>query len=93
MAWLFILLLLTVFAERRAAELDFNDDNGLVIQNGEADEGDEVLTKLLLVNDLILPIVPGAGTLNREHPQLLVVVAQSLLAVRGLESRAPPSFS
>ena len=93
MAWLFVLLLLTVFAERRAAEWDFNDDTGVVVQNEEAVEGEELLTKLLLVNDVVLPVVPEAVGLQREQPTLLVVVAHSLLAVRGLESRAPPASS
>jgi hypothetical protein len=91
LAWAFVLLVLTVFVERRVAESDF-DDSTLTFQNDEAVEGEEILNKLLLANDVVVPIAPAASRLDGETPVLLTPTAISLLAVRGLESRAPPSL-
>jgi len=90
LTWLFIVLVLVVFAERRAAEWDFNDDTGVVLQNDDAVEGEELLNKLLLANDVVIPIAPEAVGLAGEQPILLSATSLSLLAVRGLESRGPP---
>ena len=92
MAWAFVLLVLAVFVERRVAESDFDDDAGVVVQNDEAVEGEEILTKLLVANDVVIPIAPEATRLDGERPVLLTATALSLLAVRGLESRAPPAL-
>ena len=92
-AWLFVLLVLTVFVEHRVAESDFDDDAGVVMQNDEAVEGEEILNKLLILNDVVIPIAPKVVALHRERPMLLVATALSLLVVRGLESRAPPALS
>jgi hypothetical protein len=89
--WVFVLLVLAVFVERRVAESDFDDDNGVVVQNDEAVEGEEILTKLLLANDVVIPILPAATAFRGERPVLLTATEISLLAVRGLESRAPPA--
>jgi hypothetical protein len=91
MAVLFLLLVLNVFVEHRIAEIDWADDDGVVIQNDEAVEGEEILNKLILANDLVMPYVPEAVPLDGERPVLLTVTALSLLTVRGLESRAPPA--
>jgi hypothetical protein len=93
MVWIFVLLVLAVFVERRVAESDFDDDAGVVLQNDEAVEGEEILNKLLIANDVVIPIAPKATALEGERPVLLGVTALSLLAVRGLESRAPPALS
>ena len=90
-AWLFVLLLLTVFVEHRVADTDLDDDVGVVVQNDEAVEGEEILSKLVLANDLVVPFVPQVAALQRERPLLLSATAVSLLVVRGLESRAPPA--
>ena len=92
-AWLFVFLVLTVFVEHRVADSDFDDDAGVVMQNDEAVEGEEILNKLLIANDVVIPIAPKATALEGERPVLLSATALSLLAVRGLESRAPPSAS
>jgi hypothetical protein len=89
--WLFVFLVLTVFVERRVAESDFDDDAGVVMQNDEAVEGEEILTMLLVANDVVIPIAPQAAPLETERPVLLSATALSLLVVRGLESRAPPA--
>jgi hypothetical protein len=93
MAWIFVLLVLAVFVEHRVAESDFDDDAGVVMQNDEAVEGEEILNKLLIANDVVIPIVPEITRLDGERPVQLVATALSLLVVRGLESRAPPSLS
>ena len=92
MAWLFVFLVLMVFVEGRVAESDFDDDDGIVLQNDEAVEGEEILQRLIVVNDVVIPIVEVAQPLEGERPVLLEATALSLLAVRGLESRAPPAF-
>ena len=92
-AWLFVLLVLTVFVEHRVAESDFDDDAGVVMQNDEAVEGEEILMMLLATNDVAIPIAPKIARLPGERPVLLVATTLSLLAVRGLESRAPPALS
>src|SRR5262249_17491489 len=78
-AWVFVLLVLAVFVERRMAESDFDDDNGVVVQNDEAVEGEEILTKLLVANDVTVPIAPEATALDGERPVLLAPTALSLL--------------
>src|ERR1051326_512030 len=92
MAWVFLLLVLTVFVEGRVAESDFDDDGGIVLQNDEAVEGEEIFQKLLVANDVVIPIAPEAAPLEGERPDLLAVTTVSLLAMRGLESRAPPAL-
>ena len=90
-AGLFILLVLNVFVEHRMAESDWDDDAGVVMQNDEAVEGEEVFSKLILANDLVMPYVPQVVALEGERPVLLAATGLSLLTVRGLESRAPPA--
>ena len=90
-AWLFVLLVFMVFVEHRVADTDLDDDIGVVMQNDEAVEGEEILSKLVLANDLVVPYVPQVSALQRERPLLLGATAVSLLVVRGLESRAPPA--
>jgi hypothetical protein len=93
-ALLFMLLVLMVFVEHRMAERDWADDAGVVLQNDEAVEGEEIFNKLILANDGVVPHVPHVAPLQRERPALLAATTFSLLCVRGLESRAPPaSFS
>ena len=52
-----------------------------------------ILMMLLATNDVAIPIAPKIARLPGERPVLLVATALSLLAVRGLESRAPPALS
>jgi hypothetical protein len=90
MAWVFVLLVLMVFVEGRVAESDFDDDDGIVLQNDEAVEGEEILQKLIVANDVVIPIAYEATPLEGGRPVLLVVTTLSLLVVRGFGSRAPP---
>jgi hypothetical protein len=92
-AWLFVLLVLTVFVEHRVAVFDGDDSAERLLQNDEAVEGEEILNKLILANDVAVPLVVHVAPLQRERPALLTVTTRSLLAVRGLESRAPPAVS
>src|SRR5947207_3181888 len=88
--WLFVFLVLGVFVEHRVAETDFDDDAGVVMQNDEAVEGEEILTKLLIANDVVIPIAPKAAAFHGEGPVLRSATGRSLLIVRGVGSRAPP---
>ena len=90
LAWVFLFLVLAVFVEHRVAETDFDDDAGVVMQNDEAVEGEEILTKLLIANDVVIPIAPKAAAFHGEGPVLRSATGRSLLIVRGLGSRAPP---
>jgi hypothetical protein len=91
MAWAFVILVLTVFVERRVAESDFDEGPGVSLENDEAVEGEEILQKLVAANDVIIPIVETARPLESERPPVAVAAPLSLQIVRGLESRAPPS--
>ncbi len=93
LAVVFTLLVLNVFVEHRIAEIDWEDDNGVVMQNDEAVEGEEIFNKLILANDGVVPYVPDVAPLQGEHPVVCTVATHSLLVVRGLESRAPPTGS
>ena len=93
MAWAFVLLVLATFVEGRVAESDFDDDIGVVLQNDEAVEGEEILQMLIAANDVVIPIAEEAKPLEGERPILLAATDVSLLVVRGLESRAPPTSS
>lgn len=55
---LFLGLVLTVSAERRAAEVDFNDDFGERLENGDVVDGEELLGRLLLEDDVTMPAAP-----------------------------------
>ena len=88
---MFVVLVLVVLIEHRVAENDFNDDDGVVIQNDEAVEGEELLGKLLAANDSIIVILLEAAPLPGARPLIRSATPLSLRIVRGLEPRAPPS--
>jgi len=90
---LLVLILATTALERRLAETDFNDDFGCFIQNTDSVDGEDILSRLVLLNDLVLPEAPSdAGTavalVAVDEPD---VVAGPELATPG--SRAPPSVT
>src|SRR5438105_15184951 len=89
-AWLFLVLVFTVTVQHRVAVFEVDESPDLVLTNDEDVEGEELLTRLIVVNDVVLPILPQVTPLEGERPPVLVATALSLLAVRGLESRAPP---
>ena len=55
---LFLTLVLMIFAQRQVAEIDFNDDDGWVVQNADLVDGDEFLGRLLLADDVAMPEAP-----------------------------------
>ena len=59
-AWLFLGLLAFVLVHHHVAQLDFNDndDSGYLIENDEALDGDEILSRLILADDLLTPQAP-----------------------------------
>src|SRR5258706_13832248 len=85
LACFFILLLFIAVAERRVAELDFNEDIGLSLENDDQLEGDQVLTKLLVFNNVVMPFAPEARTLPDTKPPHPIAPPEPLLAVRWLE--------
>jgi len=83
-------LVLLTSAERRLAYLDFNSDSGVRIENNEKPDGDEIINRLIFVDDAAEPIVPTVG--ETSHAAFIPVesCARSLTTVRLSESRAPP---
>lgn len=83
-------LVLLAFAERRLAYLDFNSAAGVRIENNEKPDGDEIINRLIFVDDAAEPIAPRIG--DACHAALITVAscARSLTTVRLSESRAPP---
>jgi hypothetical protein len=88
---LFVLLVITVSAERRLGELKFDWSGAERIENDEAPEADEILKRLILLDDTVLPSVPPvavafvAGFLSPEPCSLCLFVG------RPSNPRAPPS--
>jgi len=90
---LLVLILATTALERRVAEADFNDDYGCFVQNSDSVDGEEVLSRLIVFNNVALPEAPSdAGSVVAlvavDEPD---AVAGPELAVPG--SRAPPSVT
>ena len=83
-------LVLLTFAERRLAELDFDSSGVVRIENNEKPDGDEILNRLVLVDDTTEPVAPKVG--DACHAALIPVEScpRSLITVRLSESRAPP---
>jgi len=90
LAALLCALVLLTFAEHRLAELDFNSTGVVRIENNEKPDGDEILNRLVFVDDATEAIAPKAG--DACHAALIPVESgtQSLITVRLSESRAPP---
>ena len=90
LAILLCALVLLTSAERRLAYLDFNSAGGVRIENNEKPDGDEILNRLLLVDDTTEPVAPNVG--EACHAALIPVEScpRSLIIVRLSESRAPP---
>ena len=83
-------LVLLTFAERRLAYLDFNSDGGVRLENNDKPEGDEIINRLIFVDDAAEFIVPGVGEACHAAPSPVESCARSLITVRLSESRAPP---
>ncbi len=83
-------LVLLASAERRLAYLDFNSDGGVQISNNEKPDGDEILNRLVFIDDTTEAVAPKVG--DACHAAVIPVdsCARSLTTVRLSESRAPP---
>jgi hypothetical protein len=83
-------LVLLTFAERRLAELDFNSTAVVLIENNEKPDGDEILNRLIFVDDAAEPIASTVGDVC--HAAVIPVEScpRSLITVQLSESRAPP---
>ncbi len=90
---LLIIILLATHVERRVAEADFNDDYYYAWTNADTVDGEEILSRLILLNDTVLPEAPrDAG------PLVALVSVDKPDVVDALElstpgSRAPPAPS
>jgi len=83
-------LVLLSSAQRRLAYLDFNSDRSARIENGEKPDGDEIINRLVFVDDATEPIVPSVGEACHDQIVPLASCARSLTTVRLSETRAPP---
>ena len=83
-------LVLLTFAERRLAYLDFNSGGGVRIENNERPDGDEIIDRLIFVDDAAEFIVPPVGDACHAAPIPAESCPRSLITVRLSESRAPP---
>jgi hypothetical protein len=78
---------LLTFAERRLAYLDFNSDGGVRIENNEKPEGDEIINRLIFVDDAAECIVPAVGDACHAAP-IPVESGHDAITVRLSEPRA-----
>jgi hypothetical protein len=90
LAVLLCALVLLTFAERRLAYLDFNSGGGVRIENNERPDGDEIIDRLIFVDDAAGFIVPAVGDACHAASIPAESCARSLITVRLSESRAPP---
>jgi hypothetical protein len=91
---LFVLLLcglvLLATAERRLAYLDFDTAHDVRIENNDKPDGDEIINRLVFVDDSTEPIAPTAGDVSLATVVPIESCSRSLIIVRLSESRAPP---
>jgi hypothetical protein len=90
LAILLCALVLLTSAERRLAYLDFNSDHGVRIENNEKPDGDEIINRLIFVDDAAEFVVPAVGDACHAAPIRVESCTRSPIAVRLSESRAPP---
>lgn len=87
---LLCLLVMLASAERRLAYLDFDADSAVQIENLEKPDGDEIINKLVFVDDAKEPITPTAGDVCQAVVVPVNSCARSLFVAELSESRAPP---
>jgi hypothetical protein len=88
--WFFVGLLATVSLQSRLAETDLNDDFGCLLENNDNVDGDEILSRLILVDDLLTPQVPRPHAVVRWFIPVEVVGDVFAQALPGFTPRAPP---
>ncbi len=85
-------LVLLASAERRLAYLDFNAMAGtLQIENNEKVDADEIINRLVFVDDATEPRAPEADDASWAAFVPIDPCALRLITVKVSESRAPPS--
>ncbi len=89
-ALLLCLLVLLASAERRLAYLDFDADTTVQLENNDKPEGDEIINRLVFVDDAKEPIAPTAGDVCQTAVTPVDSCARSLFVAKLSESRAPP---
>ncbi len=90
-AWLFLCLLAFVLAHYHVAQLDFNDDDsGYLFENDEALDGDEILSRLILADDLLTPQAPRQQAVVRWFVPREIVVDVFVPDRPAALWRAPP---
>jgi hypothetical protein len=77
-------------AERRLADLDFDTTAGTRIENNDKADGDEIINRLVFVDDAKEPVAPTVTNVCLTVAIPLDSDARSLIVVRLSESRAPP---
>jgi len=84
-------LVLLGSAERRLAYQDFNSNGAVRLENNDKPDGDEIIKRLVFVDDATQPIAPPVSDICRPAVITLASSALSLTTVRLSENRAPPS--
>jgi len=83
-------LVLLSSAERRLAYQDFSSDRSTRVENNDKPDGDEIIKRLVFVDDAAEPIVPSVSEGHAPAVVPLESCAHSLTTVRLSDSRAPP---
>ena len=83
-------LVLLSSAERRLADLDFQSNPKVRFENNDRPDGDEIIQRLVVVDDATQPIVPNADDACLAALISVESSTRSLIVVRLSESRAPP---
>jgi hypothetical protein len=83
-------LVLLASAERRLAYLDFDSATGERFENNEKPDGNEIINRLVFVDDATEPVVPTID--DACHAAFIPADSNlvPLITVRLSESRAPP---
>ncbi len=84
------LLVLLASAERRLAYLDFDADTTVQLENHDKPDGDEIINRLVFVDDAKEPIAPTAGEVCQAAVTPVDSFARPLFVAELSESRAPP---
>jgi hypothetical protein len=83
-------LILLATAERRLAYLDFDWNSSVRLENNDKPDGDEIINRLVFIDNATEPAAPEAGDAVHAAPVPLDSCPLALITVRLSESRAPP---
>jgi hypothetical protein len=87
---LLCLLVLLASAERRLAYMDLDADGHVRLENNEKPDGNEIINRLVFVDDAKEPFAPNAGDVCRALVAPANACARSFFVAELSESRAPP---